>query len=302
LLFFHVVLLLDDAFCIIIAARRRGGVSPGGARTTFYDKKVWPQLTNDKQILAEFNTPGCSHAFFNRHGGVSQAPFFSRNVSFGVGDQDTAVRKNRELVKQALQPDRLISARQVHGDLVYHYRNESDGDDEIDGVDALITACPGTGLMIQQADCQAVLLYDPVHRAIGAVHCGWRGTVAGIIGKTVARMRECFGTEPSSLLAAVSPSLGPCCGEFTNYKTELPEALHRFQVRDSYFDFWAITRCQLQECGLAVSAIAVAGQCTVCSPDYFSYRRATRKEMGRTGRNCSVIVLHRDGGKEIPKE
>jgi len=253
---------------------------------------------DDKQILADFNTPGCAHAFFNRHGGAGREPFFSRNVSFGVGDEDAVVRKNRELIKQFLQTDRLLSARQVHGDAVYRYAGETGGEDEIDGVDALITDRPGTGLMIQQADCQAVLLHDPVHRAIGAIHCGWRGSVAGIIGKTVARMRDCFGTESAFLRAAVSPSLGPCCGEFVNYKTELPQAFHRFQVRDSHFDFWAITRWQLQECGIAAAAITVSGRCTSCSPEYFSYRRAVRNGMGRTGRNCSVIVLCRETGRD----
>lgn len=145
--------------------------------------------------------------------------------------------------------------------------------------------------MIQQADCQAVLLHDPIHRAIAAIHCGWRGSVAGIIEKTVARMQGCFGSEPAFLQAAVSPSLGPCCGEFVNYEAELPQAFQRFQVRENYFDFWEISRWQLQECGVKAASIAVAGQCTVCSSDYFSYRRACRENSGRTGRNCSVIVL-----------
>ena len=245
---------------------------------------------DDKQILAEFNSPGCSHAFFNRHGGVGRAPFFSKNVSFGVGDDAAAVRENRRQVKRFLQLDRLISARQVHGEAI-HCADAATGDEEIDEVDALITDQPGVGLMIQQADCQAVLLHDPIHRAIAAIHCGWRGSVAGIIEKTVARMQKCFGSEPAFLQAAVSPSLGPCCGEFVNYEAELPQAFQRFQVRENYFDFWEISRWQLQECGVKAASIAVAGQCTVCSSDYFSYRRACRENSGRTGRNCSVIVL-----------
>jgi polyphenol oxidase len=247
--------------------------------------------TDNKQILTEFNDSRCSHAFFNRHGGEGGSFFSTRNVSFGVGDEVFVVRKNRELVKRSLQLDYLVSAKQVHGDTVYCYSGELPEEDEVEGVDALITDRPGAGLMIQQADCQAILLFDSIRPAIGAIHCGWRGSVAGIIGKTIARMGEYFGTDPAYLRAAVSPSLGPCCAEFVNYKEELPAAFHRFQVKETYFDFWDITRWQLQECGVNKEAITVAGVCTVCNSDYFSYRRACRNRNGKTGRNCSVIAL-----------
>jgi polyphenol oxidase len=253
-----------------------------------------PKRTEGKQILTEFKDPRCCHAFFNRYGGEGVPPFDTNNVSFGVGDEITAVRKNRELVKRSLLLDHLVSARQVHGDKVYWCSGDSCKEGEIDGVDALITEQFGVGLMIQQADCQAVLLFDPVRPAIGAIHCGWRGSVMGIIGKTIVRMGECFGTDPGHLRAAISPSLGPCCGEFVHYKKELPKAFHRFQIRDTYFDFWQITRWQLQECGISDKAIAVAGICTVCSADYFSYRRACHDGVGTTGRNCSVIALRNE--------
>jgi purine-nucleoside/S-methyl-5'-thioadenosine phosphorylase / adenosine deaminase len=240
----------------------------------------------------QFN--GCTYAFFDRHGGEGRAPYSSRNISFGVGDDDKIVERNREMVKQSLGLDRLVSAQQVHGNRIYCHAGDSLEGREIEGVDALLTRKPGVGLMIQQADCQAVLLYDPVRRAIAAIHCGWRGSVNGVIAKTVLSMRDFFGTDPEDLLAAVSPSLGPCCAEFINYKKELPEEFTRFQVRDRYFDFWQITRWQLAACGLKASAVTVAGICTVCSPDYFSYRRACRRANGNTGRNCSVIALQKD--------
>ncbi len=249
------------------------------------------EMDNQRDDL--FWDPRCTAAFFDRHGGAGVSVFSTKNVSFGVGDEDVVVRKNRELVRRALRLSTLVSARQVHGDRVHCYSGEVSGElsGEIDGVDALITERPGAGLMIQQADCQAVLLFDPVRPAIAAIHCGWRGSVAGIIGKIIARMGECFGTDPANLQAAVSPSLGPCCAEFIHYKKELPEAFHSFQVRDSFFDFWAITRWQLEEGGVSRDAITVAGICTACSPDYFSYRRACRTRDGVTGRNCSVIAL-----------
>ena len=103
--------------------------------------------------------------------------------------------------------------------------------------------------MIQQADCQAVLLHDPHRRAIAAVHCGWRGSVVGIIGKTIAAMQRYYRSIPADLTAFIGPSLGPCCGEFINYPDELPRWMHQYQVRPSYFDFWEISRQQLLGAG-----------------------------------------------------
>ena len=103
----------------------------------------------------------------------------------------------------------LFSARQVHGNKVMLVRDRLDSDFEADGYDALVTD-QSVGLMIQQADCQAVIFYDPVKKAIGAAHVGWRGSIAGVIGETVKAMVDNFGSDPAELLAAVSPSLGPC--------------------------------------------------------------------------------------------
>lgn len=179
----------------------------------------------------------------------------------------------------------LASARQVHGDRVLVVKDGPNVDFEADGYDALITD-RSTGLMIQQADCQGVILYDPLHRVISAAHVGWRGSVAGIIGTTVRAMVENFGCAPGDLKAAVSPSLGPCCAEFINYRRELPQWMHEFQVQPAYFDFWAISVIQLQKAGLLPRNIEVAKICTCCNPDYFSFRRNAV-----TGRCATVIGL-----------
>ena len=234
-----------------------------------------------------FNSPGLVHGFFNRHGGASDQPYFSLNSSFGVGDQPAVVMDNRHRLKKALGLHILVSGQQVHGRKVMVVRERPAGDFEADGYDAFVTDQP-IGLMIQQADCQAVILHDPVRKVIGAAHVGWRGSVDGIIGETVKAMADNFGTVQADLLAAVSPSLGPCCAEFVNYRQELPEWMHRFQVRPDHFDFWAISRFQLQEAGLAEANIAVTGICTCCSKDHFSYRRAKV-----TGRCATVIGLLR---------
>ena len=235
-----------------------------------------------------------SFHFFTRHGGVSGDSFASLNVSHGTGDDSRNIEKNRAIIKHRVETERLLSAHQIHSDRVYVDTGEVDHSEEVEGFDALITNRPGTALMIQQADCQAVLLHDPVEGVIGAIHNGWRGSVVNIIGATIEQMVQSFGTDPENLRACISPSLGPCCAEFTNYRNELPEEFHRFQVTPNYFDFWQISTTQLTTAGVRVEAIRPSDICTSCSKDYFSYRRAVREGNPVCGRHASVIALATD--------
>jgi len=225
-------------------------------------------------------------ATFSRHGGVSEYPYHLRNVGLHVGDEEARVLRNRALIKEELGLARLVSAKQVHGESILNVDWLPETDVEHAGHDALMTNIPEIGLMIQQADCQAVMLYDPEHGAVANIHSGWRGSVANIIAKTVAAMAESFGTRPAALHAAISPSLGPCCGEFVNYRTELPFAFHAYQTQPNHFDFWAISRDQLRDTGVRLEQIEIAGCCTACDGNYFSYRRDNI-----TGRFASVIGM-----------
>ncbi|MBI5556920.1 MAG: peptidoglycan editing factor PgeF [Deltaproteobacteria bacterium] len=226
------------------------------------------------------------HAIFNRHGGASLPPFDMLNVSYGVNDAWQSVTTNRQLIKKNLGIDLLVSGKQVHGATIHLVATKPDSDLEITGCDAFISSIAGVGLMIQQADCQAVMLFDPSRQVVANIHCGWRGSVENIIGGTISAMQRCFHTEPADLLAAISPSLGPCCAEFVNYRTELPDHFHPFQVKPRYFDFWAISRQQLAQAGVLQDNISTASICTVCNPEWFSYRRD-----GNTGRFCTIIGL-----------
>ncbi|MEN8257253.1 MAG: peptidoglycan editing factor PgeF [Thermodesulfobacteriota bacterium] len=229
--------------------------------------------------------PGLAHGCFNRHGGMSSEPYDSLNVSYGVGDDPENVRHNRSLIINALGCKTLVSCKQVHGDKVAVIEEMQD-DQELDGYDALITKQPGVALLIQQADCQAVLLHDPLNKVIANIHCGWRGSVANIIAATLARMAEAFQSDPSQISAAISPALGPCCAEFINYKKELPRDFHSFEVAEKHFDFPAISAMQLQEAGILAKNIERANICTRCNQDWFSFRRSRQ-----TGRFCTVIGL-----------
>lgn len=247
-----------------------------------------------KGEFSALNGTKCLYRMFDRHHGVSSGLYDSLNIGCDVGDQQTAVRENRRRIKETLGLSTMLTAKQIHGDGVYCLTDVPGKDREIADVDALITNLPGIGLMIQQADCQAVLLFDPVKEVISAVHCGWRGSVQQILTRVMSVLRDNYGTAPEDVLAVISPSLGPCCAEFVNFRQELPGDFTQFMVRDNYFDFWQISKYQLTCAGLLEKNITVAGICTCCSDDYFSYRRASRKSGGQTGRNCSVISLQKN--------
>lgn len=239
-----------------------------------------------RHTFSMLDVPGLFHGVYARHGGESPAPWDSLNVGLHVGDLAAHVRTNRARIKKNLQAEVLVSMHQVHGTKIVPVSSVPENDLEIPECDGLVTNLKNVGLMVQQADCQAVLFHDPVNKAVGIVHAGWRGSAGNIIEACIASMADNYGTRAKELFAAISPSLGPCCSEFVNYRKELPPDLHSFQVQPDYFDFWAISRSQLTSSGVLEKNISIAEVCTVCSKDYFSYRRERT-----TGRFCSIIGL-----------
>ena len=230
------------------------------------------------------------HGMFTRAGGMSTPPYASLNLSYHVGDVPDRVAANRDRALAAIGLRRLVAVHQVHGDRILRVE-EQHTQQEHQGYDALISTLPATGLLIQQADCQAILLAAPDSGVIAAIHCGWRGNVLDLIGKTIHCLHTDYGVVAGDLTAVISPSLGPCCGECLHYRTELPAWMHDFQVRPNYFDFWAISRRQLLDAGVPAGNIEVASLCTRCDPQFFSYRRASKTAAGTTGRNGSIIGL-----------
>lgn len=233
----------------------------------------------------------CQWSCFGSLGGVSSGVYKSANIGLSVGDSLFAVQWNRDRIKEIVFAGSLLSARQVHGIEVFSLRQPLLEDMEVEHYDSLVTNQRGVGLMIQQADCQAVMLFDPVQKVIAAIHSGWRGSVQNIIEKTLLVMENDYSTSPRDVHAVISPSLGPCCAEFIHYKEEFPEDFQRYMVKENYFDFWKISEQQLADAGVLSSNINCAEVCTSCDTDYFSYRRACRLGNGVTGRNCSIIVL-----------
>lgn len=228
------------------------------------------------------------HGVFLRHGGVSQDPFTSLNVGRKMGDPLQCTDENRSRITQILNIEHLISAYHIQGT---HIEQVCEPKDEFTNCDGLMTSEQSCGLLTIHADCQAAMFFDPIHGAIANIHAGWRGQVNQIYEKTISKMRDLFQTKPEDLLVAISPSLGPESAEFTNFRKELPEEFWPFQVKPMFFDLWAISRFQLEKCGVLPHHIQIAEIDTYANPqDYFSYRR--EKASGkRTGNHGSVIAL-----------
>ena len=227
------------------------------------------------------------HATFTRKGGISLPPFDTLNVSFEVGDHPQTVSKNLAVIQAAMGADSLFFLRQVHGTKILKLRNPLPL--KSTPADAMITNLTGIALLVKQADCQGVILFDPKTRVIAVVHCGWRGNVQNILAKTVHVMRKDFLCKAGDILAAIGPSLGPCCAEFKGYKDIFPRFFADFMTSTNHFDLWAISVHQMTEAGLCPENIHVSKICTKCSADlFYSYRKEAV-----TGRFATVAMLRR---------
>jgi YfiH family protein len=237
---------------------------------------------------------GVDHRIFTRNGGSSRPPYASLNVGLGIGDVPQNVLDNRALISRFMAAGQLVFARQVHGREIAVLRRGSEDRDaavaagsDIAIADALVTDIDGRNLVIQSADCQAVLLYDPGRRVIANIHTGWRGSVQNIIGRTIKAMAKLFGCRSDRIIAGIGPSLGPCCAEFIHYATEIPRKFWRYRGLNNHFDFWSLSRDQLSEAGVNEVNVENSGICTRChTDDFFSYRAEKT-----TGRFAAVIGL-----------
>jgi len=243
--------------------------------------------------------PEIVHAIFTRQGGVSPAPWRSLNVGGTVGDRQEHVAENRRLAFEALDLNlgSLYDVWQVHGKRVVNTDAPRPAHAPYEKADAILTDTPGITLFMRFADCVPILLYDPIQRAVGLVHAGWKGTVLGTVVEAVTAMQNRYGTSPENILAAIGPSIGP-----QHYQVG-PEVIAQVKRRfgDGHrallvsengrvnLDLWAANRILLEESG--VNRIEEAQICTACSLDEWYSHRA---ESGRTGRFGALIALKED--------
>jgi len=234
------------------------------------------------------------HGIFTRHGGGSETPYNTLNTSYHTDDRPECVKENLKIIQKAVGARHMRSMNQVHGkDILVLKQDTLHSVEKTAKADAMITDMPGIAIMVKQADCQGIIIFDPIKNVISNVHCGWRGNTSDILGSVVNRMKVSFRSKASDLIAAIGPSLGPCCAEFMDYKEVFPKEFGAFMVKDNYFDLSQISRWQLIKAGLKEENIEISSVCTKCRTDLFYSYRAE----GITGRFTTVIMLK---NKEIP--
>ena len=273
--------------------------------------------------------------FSTRQGGGSAAyssgEVGEQNLGWTAEDPAATVTENRRRFVAAVggrTKNELVTVRQFHSGMVRVVERgdgalaTAEGKAALRG-DGLMTRERGLLLGVQTADCVPVLIADTRTRAVAAFHAGWRGTLARIVERGVGTMRMEFGSKPKDLVAAIGPSIGPCCfgvgeevrGEFESqfaYAPELfSEVFDRDPVREKYpmlfltarapghsnlgpqihLDLWEANRQQLLDAGVRAKVISVVAECSACARlkdgrrRYFSHRA----EHGFTGRMLSVI-------------
>lgn len=241
------------------------------------------------------------HLFTTRWGGVSKGDFATLNLLSNKGDRPENVRENFRRVAAVLGagPDDCAVTRQVHGNTVRVVGEEdrhvctSPVPYEADGI---VTATPNLPVFCATADCVPVLLCDPENRVIGAIHCGWRSSVADILKNALEAMAT-LGASASCVRAALGPAIGACCFETDD---DVPEAVTVWLKGDTeglfvrredgktLVDLRGANARRLIQLGVPAEQIDISDECTCCSHEKYWSHRWTK---GRRGGQCAGIVL-----------
>jgi len=237
---------------------------------------------------------GVVNAALTRLGGVSEGAFATLNLGHTVGDDMSAVEENhrRVYVALGLRRGQIVSPYQVHGADV-RLVGRADGGTVRPNTDGLLTTTPGVALLFRFADCVPILLFDPVRRAVGLAHAGWRGVVGGVVGAAVEGFARHAGSRPGDLWTGIGPAVGPCCYEVGPEVAEsvarvCPDGAEVVRQRNGalFLDLPGAVRAQLLAAG--VGRVEMSGLCTACRTDeWFSHRA----EGGRTGRFGMLAML-----------
>ena len=250
-----------------------------------------------KPILHHYDMPPGVQAFSTtRQGGCSTGHYAQFNINRYCGDDETHTALNREALCQLLgiDADHLVMPHQNHGtrvariDEAFLSSPSAERQAALEGVDALMTNVRGVCIGVSTADCIPLLLYDPRHHAVCAVHAGWRGTLARIAEKAVAAMTEAYGSHPSEIVAQIGPGIGLDSFEvgeevydaFATAGFQMTSLCRRYpssadpQAEKWHIDLPECNRQQLVGSGLQPDRIALCGICTYQSCDrFFSARR-----------------------------
>lgn len=238
--------------------------------------------------------------FSERSGGVSLAPYASLNLAGHVGDDLADVDENRSRFMNALglasMRDRLVTANQVHGEVVHEVTDAeagrgafvAQGEEPIEASDALMTLTPGIPLMLLYADCVPVVLICESPRAISVVHAGWRGALASLPGKAATEMAARCGVAASSLLAYVGPHIHECCYEVDrDLLSQFVSKFGNICAVDARLDLGVAVERSLLVAGVLPEAVVRYEACTFDHTEHFFSYRANMV----TGRHGALAAI-----------
>lgn len=239
------------------------------------------------------------HCFTTRMGGVSKGIFSTMNLSFTRGDEKEAVCENYRRLAKALDVsyERFVFTDQTHTTNVRKVTAEDAGigltrEREYQDVDGLITNVPGLVLSTFYADCVPLYFVDPVHKAIGMSHSGWRGTVHRMGKVTIEAMTKEYETRPEDLICAIGPSICQDCYEVSEDVAEEFKQAFKGRAEELLLDkgsgkyqlnLWRANEVVLQEAGVPKEQIAVTNICTCCNPNLLFSHRASQGKRGNLG-------------------
>jgi YfiH family protein len=175
---------------------------------------------------------------------------------------------------------------QVHSATVV----EADSAGRLGQGDALVTNRPQLWLAVRTADCYPVVLADPVHRAIAAVHAGWRGAAENIAARAVETLRERFGSDAGEVYAAIGPGIGPCCYQVGEEVAQRFDSGNRIRAGGAWrLDLLRVIRRQLSDAGLRGEHIDASGLCTFCLESEFCSFRREGEAAGRMVSGARIV-------------
>ncbi len=233
------------------------------------------------------------HGFTGRAGGVSADAYSELNLSFSVNDDPERVAENWRRLQLHLHDVPLVIPRQVHGTNILVVEGDAPGSDpsapppvRLGEADAIVCDRPGIAVGVLTADCVPILLRARSGRCVAAIHAGWRGTAAGIVGRVLEVLTQRFSLPVEQVEALLGPSIGGCCYEV---EADVAEALgvvsENTKVR---VDLRRLNARQLELAGVRSEAVLLLGGCTRCEADaYFSHRASG----GCTGRQLSFVGI-----------
>ena len=277
----------------------------------------------DKEVLEEKEKNGVKYLSFKalektgivrqlfstRAGGVSEGMFSTMNLSFTRGDDSARVLENYKRIAGVLGCDvgDIICSDQTHTTNVRVTGRNDAGkgvvrEKDYTDVDGLITNEPGVVLATFYADCVPLYFVDPIKKAIGLSHSGWRGTVNKMGLKTVRMMEETYGTKPEDLVAAIGPSICMSCyevgGEVADEfykafpdKKEQREILQKKRNGKYLLNLWKANYYIMREAGIKEENISITDICTCCNGEELFSHRQSQGKRGNLGAFLGLVEV-----------